>query len=218
VALESILKVLIEAVLAPFSNSHFIERIESSTAKLGMHDLFNEYLKVAKLDKADRAGTTERLKLFEAIWDEISFTTRRGTEEMESSHFKVRTKLNYYLNPVFLHGAKIRACSLIDSEKMAEASHYLKSTLLDIVENYVWFRSSTNKTATDCTILMRSLESLEKKNPENYRKMALLLDLHDIEKNDVPDAIEKTREIMLRIRRDRKVLIKSQSTKSQPRT
>jgi len=209
IALENILKVLVEIALEPFSNSGFIEKLEDSATKLGMRDLFSEYLGMARLNKADDASAKDKLRLFKMVWDEMRGTVNRNLQALESSHFKVKTKLNYYLNPAFLQGALLRTNSLVDSGKVVESSHYLSNILLDIVENYVWLKSSIDKVKVDYTTLIRSLESLEEKNPKNYEQIVSFLDLSDTGKTDAMNTIEKTRKTMLKIRRERKVLIKN---------
>jgi len=214
VALDNILKVLVEVALEPFSNSRFVERLENSAANLGMRNLFNEYLEITRLNKVNRESAKEKLKLFKVIWDETKATTTQNLQTLESSHFKVKTKLNYYLNPAFLQGVVMRTNSLVDSEKAAEASHYLNSILLDMVENYVWLKSSIDKVKIDYTTLMRALERLEEKNPKSYECVIESLDLRDIDELDATSTIEKTREIVLRMRGERKVLIKNRLLKS----
>jgi predicted nucleotidyltransferase len=209
VALENILKVLVEIALEPFSNSRFVERLEVSAAKLGMRDLFNEYLEIAELNKTDDAGARDKLRFFKIVWDEMKVTAKQGVQALESSHFKVKTKLNYYLDPAFLQGVVMRTNFVIDSGKVVEAFHYLNSIFLDIVENYVWLKSSIDKVKIDYTTLMRSLESLEEKNPKNYDNILKFLNLSEVDKLNVAKVIEKTREMMLKIRKERKVLIKN---------
>jgi len=208
-ALESIVKILVEIALEPSSNSRFMEKLEASAAKLGMPSLFNEYSEVTKLNKVDDAIVKEKVRLFKMIWDEMKTTVTHNLQALESSHFKVRTKMNYYLNPAFLQGMIQRTNSLIESGRIAEASHYLNTVFLDIVENYAWLKSSIDKVKIDYTTLMRSLESLEEKNPKNYSCIVRLLDLSDAAKLDTSDTIDKTREMVLKIRRQRKVLIKN---------
>jgi hypothetical protein len=217
VALDSILKILFEIASEPFSNSHFMERLEVSAAKLEMHDLVNEYLDITRLKEVDAARAKEKLKLFKVIWDEIFATVRANSRGLESSHFKFKAELNYYLNPAFLQGATTRTVFLIDSGKAIEAWHYLNRILLSILENYVWLRFSIEKSRTDYATLMRSLESLETRNPRDYRRVLDFLNLDDIEKHDSALAIEKTRETMLKIRKNRKVLIKNHSMRTQHR-
>ena len=208
-AIENILKVLVEIALEPFSNSRFLEKLEASASKLGMPSLFNEYLEITELRKADDAIVKEKVRLFKVIWDEMKATVTHNLKALESSHFKVRTKLNYYLNPAFLQGMILRTSSLIELGRVAEASRYLNIIFLDVVENYAWVKSSIDKVKIDYTTLMRSLESLEEKNPKNYSCIIKLMDISDVAKHDTSDVIDKTREMMLKIRRQRKILIKN---------
>ncbi len=213
-ALENVLRVLMEVALEPFSNSRFIEKLEESTAKLGMQKLFDEYLEISGLSRVENVSVEGKLKLFKVIWDEISFTVKQNPRVFESSHFRVKTKLRYYLNPAFLQGMIIRTKSLINSGKAIEATHYLNNIFVDMVENYAWLKSSIGKVKLDYTTLMRSLESLEEKNPKNYNHIIDFLNLRDVDKPGAADTIEKTRKIMIKIRKERKVLIKNHLLKS----
>jgi predicted nucleotidyltransferase len=208
-ALEKILKVLVEIALEPFSNSRFVEKLEASAAKLEMPSLFNEYLEMTRLNKVDNSSVKEKLRLFKLIWDEMKATVTHNLQAFEFSHFKVKTQLNYYLNPAFLQGMVMRTNSLVESGKVAEASRYLNVIFLDIVENYAWLKSSIDKIKVDYTTLLRSLESLEEKNPRNYSCIIKFLDLNDTTKLDASGTIGKVREIVLKIRSERKILIKN---------
>ncbi len=209
VALKSILKVLVEVALEPLSNSRFLEKLEVSATKLTMRNLYDKYLEVARLNKVDGVSVKEKLRLFRLIWDEMKATITHNAQALESSHFKVKTKLNYCLSPAFLQGIVIRTNFMVESEKVAEAMHYLNSVFLDILENYVWLKSSIDKTKIDYTTLMRSLESLEEKNPKNYSCIVKFLGLNDVTKPNASNAIDNAREVMFRIRKERKVLIKN---------
>jgi predicted nucleotidyltransferase len=213
-ALENVLRVLMEVTLEPFSNSRFIERLEESTAKLGMQNLFTEYLEISGFSKVDNVSAEGKLKLFKVIWDEISFTAKQNLQAFESSHFRVKTKLRYYLNLAFLQGTIMRTKSLINSGKAIEATHYLNNILVDMIENYAWLKSWVDKVKIDYTTLMRSLLSLEEKNPKNYKHIIEFLNLGDVAKFNAAETIEKTRRIMLKVRRERKVLIKKCILKS----
>jgi predicted nucleotidyltransferase len=213
-ALENILKVLVEIALKPFSNSRFLENLEASTAKLGMQPLFSEFLEVTRLKEANNERIKEKLRLFKNIWDEMQITTKQNMQILNSSHFMVKTKLNYYLNQAFLQGTIMRTNTLIENEKFSEASHYLNNILLNILENYVWLKSSTEKTKIDYTTLIRTLENLEQKNPKNYDNIIKFLNLNNINKSGVDHTINEVREIILKIRRERKVLIKSHLIKT----
>ena len=53
------------------------------------------------------------------------------------------------------------------------------------------------------------MESLEEKNPENYKNIINFLNLSDVSKPNTAKTIEKTRKIMLKTRKERNVLIKT---------
>lgn len=214
VALENILRILAEIAMEPFSNSHFIEGMERAAIRLEMHEIFQRYLEISRLSETDDLRIRNKLRLFKAVWEEISMTARKSLQRMMSTHFNVRAKLNYYLNPAFLQGVMMRTNSLVDSGETIEASHYLNNIFLDIAENYAWLRSSGGNVKIDYTTLVRSLESLEEKNLKNYIQMIDLLDLSSIGKTESNDAIGKTREIALKTRKNRKVLIKNHLIKS----
>jgi predicted nucleotidyltransferase len=213
-ALENILKVLVEIALKPFSNSRFLENLEASTGKFGMQTLFSEFLEVTRLKEANNESVKEKLRLFKNIWDEMQITTKQNIQILNSSHFMVKTKLNYYLNPAFLQGTIMRTNSLIENEKFSEASHYLNNILLNTLENYVWLKSSIEKTKIDYTTLIRTLENLEQKNPKNYDHIIKFLNLSHINKSIADHTINKVRQIILQIRMDRKVLIKNHIIKT----
>lgn len=213
-ALDNIFTVLMEIALEPISNSQFIQKLEESTEKLGIKNLFNEYLAITELNKVDNASVEGKLKLFKVIWDEISFATRQNPQAFESSHFRVKTKLKFYLNPAFLQGIIMRTKSLINSGRTIEATHYLNDVLVDLIENYAWLKSSINKVKMDYTTLLHSLEGLEKMNPKNYEHIIESLNLNDADTTSAADTIEKTRKIMIKVRRERKVLIKNHLLKT----
>ncbi|MCD6431453.1 nucleotidyltransferase domain-containing protein [Candidatus Bathyarchaeota archaeon] len=208
-AFESILRVLMEVALEPFSNSRFIVKLEEVTQKLGMHDIFDEFLETAGLNKSSSVEAERKLKLFKNVWDEISITAKQNSSELEKSHFKVKTKMKYYLNPAFLQGLILRTRFLIENEKTIEAAHYLNNVSLDIIENYAWLKSSINNVKIDHTTLIRCLKNLEEKNPQNYEDIIQLLNLHDVDEKNAARTIEKTRKTILNVRKKRKTLIQS---------
>jgi predicted nucleotidyltransferase len=217
VAVENILKVLLEIALEPFSNSRFVEKMESTAKKLGMPEIFNDYLKIAKLNHVDATAAEEKLKLFKTVWDEMSFTVKRRPQALKNMHFKIKTGITYYFNPAFMQGTILRANSMINSKKFAEAVRYLKSLSLNIIENYVWLKVAIEKQKIDYTSLIRSIEKLEKENPRNYQNIIKLLGLTEtahVDRAETAEAIEKARKIILKIRRERKHLIKTHISKS----
>ncbi|MBX5320880.1 MAG: nucleotidyltransferase domain-containing protein [Candidatus Bathyarchaeota archaeon] len=214
VATENILRIPLEIAHEPFSNSHFIEKIENATKKLGIAEFFSDYLEMARLNKADKTLAEEKMKLFKKLWDEMNFTVKQKTQILEKMHFKVKTSLKYYFNPAFLQGAILRTTSIIDAKKFAEATHYLTSIFINILESYIWLKATTEKQKIDPTSLIRSIENLEKANPKNYKNIVKFLELHGSEKDKAAETIEKAKRNILKLRRERKRLIKTHISKS----
>jgi hypothetical protein len=213
-ALENILQVLVEIALQPISNSHFIENLEYSAEKLGVQDLCRQYLKNEESGTPDASVVKDKLGLFAMIWNDVRAATLENVKEFESSHFRVKSRLKYYLTPVFLQGAVGRTSSLIEDERFTEAFGYLRRVLVDLIENYVGFKASRNKVRIDYTTLMRSLESLEEKNRRNYECVARFLNLEQVDKAIVVQRIEEAHETVRRIRMERKALIRNCLTKA----
>ncbi|MEM2568009.1 MAG: hypothetical protein QXH20_06005, partial [Candidatus Bathyarchaeia archaeon] len=107
--------------------------------------------------------------------------------------------------------------SMINSEKFAETVHYLTSISLNLIENYAWLKATAEKQKIDYASLMRSIEKLERSNPKHYQNIIKLLNLtnaSNLSKMEVAQTIEKVRRIILKIRRERKHLIKTYISKS----
>ena len=214
VALESMSKVLLEIALEPLSNSKFLEKLEGATAKLGTPRFFNDFLKMTGLNNVDHASVKEKLRLFKTIWDEMNFVTKQNPKALESSHFKVKSKLKYYLNFAFLQGVVLRTDSLAASGRSVEASHYINGIFVDLVENYVWLKASIERVKADITTLLRSLQVLEKRNPKNYANVAEFFGFKEVSTKETGRLIEDAKKMMSGIRRERKALIKSRLFKS----
>ncbi|HVP16582.1 MAG TPA: nucleotidyltransferase domain-containing protein [candidate division Zixibacteria bacterium] len=214
VAFENALKVLVEIALQPFSNSRFMEKAESSGIELGMHDLFGKYVEMTGFGRVNKVQARDRVRLFKSVWDDVNAVAKENLQTLGSAHFKVRTRLSYYLNPGFLQGVVKRASAMIEAERTVEVVHYLSGVVLDFVENYAWLKSLIDEVRIDYTTLIRSLEGLEGENSANYRNITTILGLDAIDRTVATEEMDKTREAMLRVRRDRKLLIKNHLLKT----
>jgi len=213
-AMENILRIPLEIVLEPFSNSHFIEKSEVATEKLGLKKTFADYMELARLNGVNKTIAEEKLKLFKAIWDEMNFSVRQDPQTVEKAPFKVKKSLKYYFNSAFMQGTVLRATSIIGAKNFAEAAHYLDSIFLNMLENYAWLKSAKEQQPIDYTTLMRSMEILEKTNPKNYQNMAKFLGLTIADKAKAAEMVEKAKRNILKLRRERKRLIKTHISKS----
>ncbi len=213
---EAALNVLAEIALVSFSNSHAIERLDGAAATMNMHGLFDQFLVLSGLERIDENVMDTKLKLFKAAWDDMNALMMRNEEKLEKCHFNIRAILHYYLNPVFLKGALVRIRFMIASGKYVEAQHYLKSMFLDALENYVPFRGMIENVRADCATPMHSVESFAQMCPRERDPIADLLDVTGVEKAEAAEMIRKSREIILAVRKQRKVLIKNRLIKGWP--
>ncbi len=217
VAMENILRVLLEIALEPFSNSRLLERLRVAAERLGMQEILDDYMRTAKLNEVGVSEAEEKLKLFKTVWDEMSFFVKRKPQALKNAHFKIKTSINYYFNAAFMQGTILRANSIINSGGFAETARYLTSTSLNIVESYAWLKAATERQKIDHTSLIRSIEELEKDNPKHSQNIIKLLSLTDtanLGKAEAAETIKKARKNILKIRQERKHLIKTYISKS----
>ncbi len=214
IAMENILRIPLEIAIEPFSNSHFIEKTETATKKLGIAKMFNDYLEMAKLNIVEKVTVEEKMRLFKTLWDEMNLTVKHNTQMLEKLHFKVKASLKYYFSPFLIQGTLLRTSSMVNSKKFAEATHYLQRIFLNTLEAYVWLKAAMQKKKMDYTKLMHTLENFEKQNPRNYKNIEKFLNLDDVDKKKATETIEKARRNIIKIREERKRLIKTYISKS----
>ena len=205
-AVESILKVLMEVNFVPISNSHFVELLEESTDRLGMPHTFSSFLTVARLSEANQDAAERKLKLFEGFWNEFSSGIRRHTSVTDSLHLKVKTKLKYYGTPDFLQGTITRARDIVNEERYTEASHYLLSSILSMLESYVSFISAVKETKFSCATILSVLRSLEE-SAQMCESVVEAFDLGDVDREATGELLRLARDLIHDVRRRRKALI-----------
>lgn len=214
IAAKEAVKGLMEIAQEPISESRFLHGFEAAAEKLGKKEIFKRYLEIAETSDGEENVAKEKLRLLKAVWDELSYVIRQHTKEMEKMHFKIKSKIEYYFNPLFLQGAILRADSLIATKSIADAIHYLDGFFFPMMENYAWLKAAIEKKRLGYICLMDSLEKLEKKNPRNYQNIIEFFDLAHLEKEDAAETVKKVRNFLLEIRAEGKILIKNHISKS----
>ena len=207
--MESILKVLIDVNLLPFSNSHFIQVLEEAAKRVRMPELFVSYLTAARLFRVDQNEAERKLSLLRSVWEDIAAFMKEHASIVDSLHFKTRTRLRYYTKPAFLAGMIARSQAIIKTESFAEAAHYVLRTLIEMVENYTWVLAAAEKVRLDYTTLFHSLRQLEKPPMQVYRYAGGALNVEDATRDETEKAVKFAREMNLNLRRRRKELIKT---------
>ena len=200
VALEKALMILMERALRPISNSHFIQEAEEAAKKLEAQSLFNFYLDAAKLHEADGELAKKKMELLKIVLNELSHVVNGHPKKVEELHPKAKKNIKYYFNPAFIEGALLRIESLIASNKIAEAVHYIKSLATIAIEKYAILRASMEKSALDFTCLLSFLEGAEKRKPKQYQNITSLLDLADLSKEEVDKTVKMAKEMLRKVR------------------
>lgn len=206
--LESVLKILVEISLLPMSNSHFIEVLERSTNDLGHPKFFAAYLAASQLYGLSRSDAERKLDLFRATWEHVASFMKDNASVLDSLHFKVKSKLKYYGKPAFLQGMIARSQEIIDAGLYTEASHYVLSVMVDLLENYAWLVSALDGVKLDYTTLFRFLRGL-KETPRIYELAVEAFDVGDVSQKEAEGTLKLVKETVLDVRRQRKDLINS---------
>lgn len=205
IALENILKILLEITNTPFSNSHFTRNLQKAAEKLEMQSTFEEFMKISRLENVTREENEKRLRLFKHVWDETSFEVKNVKND--EIHPRVRKNFEYYMNPLFLQGMIMRTKTLIAEAPPAEPAHYMQNTLITIMENYAWTKTEAQNTKLDLTTLIRALKTTQQ--PKTHQETTRILNLQQQE--DIEETwknIEKTKRFIKKLRKERKQMIK----------
>lgn len=208
VGMESILKILIEVNQFPISNSRFIEAVGESAEAVEMPELIADYLVTARLSDVNRRGAEKKLNLFKDAWEDVASFMKEHASTLDSLHFKIKTKLQYYGNPVFLEGMTARSQALMNIRTRAEAPHYMIHTLTELLENYAWLASAVEGVKLDYTILLRSLRDFKKSPTRVYKTAVEALNVESVSQKEAKKAVECAKRTILAVRRQRKELIK----------
>lgn len=205
ISAQAILKTVIEAAKLPLINSHYLETLKRATGQLDESTLFSNYLTITGLENPDSLPIDEKLTRFKQVWDEIAMFTKVKVSLLNSMHFSVRTKLNYYTTPAFLQGMILRSQALLNETEHHEAAHYLRNILTDVIENYAWMKAAEQNTRLDYTTLLRFLKG-PKQNPSTiYGNATKALGIENTEENKAEQTITTAKQVITEVRQKRKI-------------
>jgi predicted nucleotidyltransferase len=202
---QTILKIAIEAAKLPLICSRYLETLKKATEQLSEPSLFSNYLAIAGLENLNLAQVEEKLSHFKQIWDEMFTFTKTKGSLLNSAHFKIKTKLNYYTTPAFLQGTILRSQALLNETAHQEAAHYLLVTLADMLENYAWLKAAEQNTRLDYTTLLRFLKG-QKQNPSTiYKNAAKALGIENTEEKTAEKTTIAAKQVVTEVRQRRKM-------------
>jgi len=209
VGLESFLKTLIEVSPLPVSNSNFVRALGESCKRLGFQRIFDSFLKVSMLSGVGYREADRKLGLFRAVWGDVSSFMKDHASTLNSVHFGVRSKLNYYGRLAFMRGMIARGQAIVNSGAYAEACHYVLRTLVDALESYAYFASAVEDARLDYTTLFRSLKGLQKTPPRVYEAAVEAFDVREVTREKAEGTVKMARDTLLYLRRQRRDLIQN---------
>jgi hypothetical protein len=209
VGLESILRIVVEAGLLPFSLSRFVRVLEESTEKLGCRQFFDAFVDVSRLTSVTRRDVDRSFGLFKTVWEDVASHLQEQALVLDSVHIKVKNQLNYYENPSFLHGMLARSQSMVDSGEYPEAYHYVRRVLIDILENYAWFAATVEGVRLDYTRLFKSLKALKETPSRLYENMIAAFDMQNLTRKEAEGLVELAKETILKVRKTRNELLQN---------
>jgi len=202
-SLASVMKIFLEVVRKPYSNSRYLRTLESATIRLGKNEFYEDYLDMAGLDRLSRQDADGVLSSVSDLWQNVVEFVEDNSKKVESIHAKVKSDLNYYCRSNFLKGMQSRASTLIDDSLYEEATHYLFRASISMLENYVWLLSTLEGERFDFTYLFKRLKSSSLSNPDILQRLVDAFDLGDISQNEAEAAFKKAKDIIFDVRKNR---------------
>jgi len=207
VGLESILKIVVEAGLLPFSISHFVQFLDQSTSRLGCRQFFDAFIDVSRLTSVSQSYADRSLSLFKAVWDDVTIQLQEQASALDSLHFRVKSQLNYYGNPGFLRGMLVRSQGMVNSGECREACYYVRCVLVDILENYAWFAAALEGKRSDYTLLFRSLKTLKEAPSKLYENVVATFDVQNVTCREAEETVTLAKDTILKVRKTRTELL-----------
>jgi len=210
--LETIMKILIEVNKIPLSNSSFIRALKTSVKNLDLKDFYNEYLEITELSKINKKDAERIFNSFIDMWSAVIDFVEANSPVIKSLHEEIMNNLNFYCKRSFLRGIISRTRSLLKEDFPVEAVHYMLISSVKMLNNYAWLLAKIEGTQFDYTRLMWHLKNSKTSPNIVYENAAETLMLKEVSPGEAQDSLEKSRNIILSIRKKRKELIAQMST------
>ncbi|MEM2969775.1 MAG: nucleotidyltransferase domain-containing protein [Candidatus Bathyarchaeia archaeon] len=198
------MRVLLEVVRKPYSNSRFLRMLESAAIRLSLNELYDEYLDLVGFTKVNKQEAESILASVTEAWQKVIGFVQENSSKIEKAHVRVKNDINYYCKESFLKGMEIRAQTLINESLYEEAAHYLFRGTMSMLENYVWFISTLEGTRFDFTNLFQRLKNSSLSPSDIYQKIVEAFNLENISQSEAEESQKKARETVSKIRNKRR--------------
>ncbi len=204
--LEMAMRILMEVTKTSFSNSRFIRDLEESANKLDFKEFYGSYLEITGLSNINRRNVDVIFKAFKEVWGVITDFVEANSSTVKNLHEEIVNNLNFYCKRSFLKGIMTRTESLLQ-DNYIEAAHYMLRSSVSMLENFAWLLAEIEGIQFDYTRLIGYLKS-SKISPEKvYDDAVEILMIKEVSPQDAQAALEKSRDMILKIRNKRRELI-----------
>jgi len=207
--LESILRIVVEAGLLPFSVSRFVRTLELASQRLDCSQFFDAFIAVSRIGSVSRHDVDVCFNLFEAILSDLAYVLQEQASALDSIHPSVKGQLAYYGNPSFLRGMLARSQSMVKTAEYSDACHYLRRVLTDVLESYAWFAATLENRRLDYTRLFKSLRTLKETPSKLVENVTAAFDVQHLGRKEAEETVELAKDTILRVRRSKEALLQS---------
>ena len=206
-AFRSLMKILTEIGRNPVLNSSFMRNLESSSEKLGMSDLYEEYVKLMGFTEIDKADVESMLNSLLSAWRGMISFIAANSDVAKTIHPRVSRWLKYYGRETFLKGLAARVKTLIEECKPIESAHYMLHTLADMLENYIFLVSRVESARFDYASILKCLRESRRSPTEVYQESLKVLGVEEVSSRMAEEALDTVTKTTINIREKRKDLI-----------
>ena len=209
VGLEFASKIVVEAVLLPFSTSRFIHVLEQSTKKLEREHFLDVFLEVSDLASVSKEEAEQCLRLYSTVWNYGESFLQEQKTMLSSLHNDVKDRLNYYGNIAFLNGMNTRSRGIIDSGDYKESCHYVRRNLLDFLENYTWAAACLDGIRPDSSMLFSYLKESKEFSPKLFEAVVAAFGLQNLTHRKAEATVKLARETVFEMHRTKMDLLRN---------
>jgi hypothetical protein len=201
--LMSAVAVLLDIAGVPVTRRAFVWNLRRSCVKLGMEDVYRDFLSMSGVSGVEPDMVSDALGGFEATWGCVSSFVSEHGGVLGSLHGKVRREVEYLTSGPVLEGLVGRAREMLSVGNCVEALVFLRGWMLPLLEGYAWVVSAVEGEKYDYTSLFKVVGG-------DVREGALgVLGLSGVTLRAAGDALVATRRLVGDLRLDRRRLVDS---------
>jgi predicted nucleotidyltransferase len=201
--LMSAVTALLDIAGVPVTRRTFVWNLRRSCVKLGMEDVYRDFLNMSGVSRVDPQGVSETVEKMEVVWDKVSSFVSENGRALNELHGKVRRDVEYLTSGLIIEGVMSRIQEMLAVDNIAEALVFLRGWTLPMLEGYAWVVSAVAGEKYDYTSLFRVVEG-------DVRNGSLeALGLSEVTLRAAGDALVAVRRLVGNLRLDRRRLVDS---------